>query len=374
MKTALDTEGSCSGFQKAVGSVLTNGGVKGLLVLTCAENGFSKAELDPVLKGIQVPVIGGCFPGIMCDNRVYEKGTVVIGLPVEPGVVVVDGLSQADSLFEDEIRNADISGFDGGTILVIADGLAARINSLLEALFSELGLMFSYLGGGAASLDLKQRPSVFTNEGLLQDCAVIAHLPLASGVGISHGMHSFAGPYKVTSASSNMINTIEHQPAAAFYKDVILKHPEYSDKVTGVLGLDAHFSMGLSRFDAERVILEPVKEGEGGSLLFMQEVREGEFVNFMRITEDEMVGSAEDALNQARSSLGGQVSPGTVISFDCISRKMFLGDEFNRELAKLCALGLPHAGALTCGGEIGSNGKDFLDYHNRTCVVGVFGE
>jgi len=374
MKTALDRDGSYAGLQAVIDQVLSADGTRGLLILSCDGNDFKPDRLDPILKGIGVPLVGGCFPGILFEDGAYEKGSIVVGLPSKPEVLVVEDMSSSGDRVADAISGSQIGSADSGTVLVIVDGLSPRVNSLLESVFNELGLIFRYLGGGAASLELKPKPSVMTNEGLKQDCAVLAHLPLRSGIGIAHGMQSAGGPYKITDASLNVVRTIDYQPAADFYRSMISQSPDYSDEIKGVLGTDAHFSLGLNRYDAERVILEPIRERDDGSLVFMAEVRSGEFVNVMRVTEEAMIKSAGVALTHALESFGSDERPNTVISFDCISRKMFLGEKFGRELAQICAAGLTHVGALTCGGEIGSNGKDFLDYHNRTCVVGVFGE
>jgi hypothetical protein len=54
---------------------------------------------------------------------------------------------------------------------------------------------------------------------------------------------------------------------------------------------------------------------------------------------------------------------------DCISRSLFLGTDFQRELAAIDD-GLPMVGALTLG-EIANSGRDFLEFYNKTAVVGL---
>jgi hypothetical protein len=104
----------------------------------------------------------------------------------------------------------------------------------------------------------------------------------------------------------------------------------------------------------------------------MKEVREGEFIDIMHVTETTMLESATNALKYALAALGYQRAPQTAITFDCISRYIFLDERFDEELNNICEANIPHIGALTLGGEVGSGGSDFLDYHNRTCVIGVF--
>lgn len=97
-------------------------------------------------------------------------------------------------------------------------------------------------------------------------------------------------------------------------------------------------------------------------------------LDVMHITEASMVQSAASAVNAAFDALKSGTRPQMLISFDCVSRKLFLYNRFGKELEVLGSTGVCYAGALTCGEEIGTSGLDFLDYHNRTCVVGVFEE
>jgi len=56
---------------------------------------------------------------------------------------------------------------------------------------------------------------------------------------------------------------------------------------------------------------------------------------------------------------------------DCISRVLFLDDSFPLELQAVHERQLPLIGALTIG-EIANSGKDYLDFYNKTAVVGMF--
>ena len=374
MRVELDAEGTCAGFAAAAERLARTSGVEGLLALCCDANGFLPSELDPLLERVGLPLFGGCFPGILYQDRVYDRGSLLVGLPAKPEIQLIADLESRHQDFDSLIQAAESSYMEPGTKILLVDGMSLYVNSLLESVFNAAGLAEGYIGGGASSLDLVPKPSLFTNNGLRGDCAILAHIPLPSGIGIAHGMRSVAGPFKVTSATFNEIRSLDWQPAAQLYKNTILNHPDYDPGILGFLGTDAHYSLGLNRMDAERVILEPVREGEQESLLFMQQVREGEFVNVMHISADSMIASAATALERALENIQGQGSPKTILTFDCVSRRLFLGNRFQEELKAIASEGTVHIGALTCGGEIGTSGKDFLDYHNRTCVIGVFPE
>ena len=63
----------------------------------------------------------------------------------------------------------------------------------------------------------------------------------------------------------------------------------------------------------------------------------------------------------------------TILLIDCISRGLFLGEGFIREIEAVRAGNTPLIGALTLG-EIANDGKDYMELYNKTCVVGILGD
>jgi hypothetical protein len=49
---------------------------------------------------------------------------------------------------------------------------------------------------------------------------------------------------------------------------------------------------------------------------------------------------------------------------------LFLQDRYSEEIRSLYDGTIPLIGALTIG-EIANSGREFIDYYNRTCVVGA---
>ena len=62
--------------------------------------------------------------------------------------------------------------------------------------------------------------------------------------------------------------------------------------------------------------------------------------------------------------------PGTTLIMDCISRSICLGKRFPHELEVLQVTGHLQVGALTIG-EVANNGQDYLEFYNKTAVVGI---
>jgi hypothetical protein len=104
------------------------------------------------------------------------------------------------------------------------------------------------------------------------------------------------------------------------------------------------------------------------------EVPEGSFVRILNGTEESLVAAAAKACEkaqQAHKQLTDQpVQLGCFI--DCISRVLFMGDNIVNEFAQVSG-DYPLFGALTLG-EIANSGKDYLEFYNKTAVLGLMSE
>ena len=198
MRVEFEPTGSLEGLQRLLASVSAEEGVHGLIVLAADENGLRKEDLDPLLRSLDLPLMGGVFPQILHGRERHTRGTLVVGLEVEPRIGIVRGLSDADADLEAQVDALDLDPGPESTLLVLVDGLASRISALIEALFQLYGLEPNSLGGGAGSLTLQRRPCLFSNEGLLEDVGLVAHLEARSGVGVAHGWEPLEGPFRVT--------------------------------------------------------------------------------------------------------------------------------------------------------------------------------
>ena len=74
---------------------------------------------------------------------------------------------------------------------------------------------------------------------------------------------------------------------------------------------------------------------------------------------------------QSLQQLNGNGLNGFHMFIDCISRVLFLEKDFEKELAAVYDPKYPLFGALTIG-EIANNKHDYLEFYNKTSVVGSF--
>lgn len=373
MLTKFENSGTMKNFVSSIKKMDEDPSVKGILVLSCYGNHFDSGELDSVLQKIKKPLFGGIFPAILFEDIKYEKGTVFAGLTKKPLIQIIPNLSIQNEDYEKVIgENLSKTG-KKKTMFVFVDGLSKRISSFIEALFNIFGLEMNYIGGGTGSLEFIQKPSIFSNKGLLTDSAIIALTDISSGIGVSHGWEKINGPFKVTESDRNRIISIDWEPAFKIYKKIVEEHSGSKITKSNFFDICKGYPLGINTLSDEKIIRDPVATDDGESLICVGEVPKDSYIDIMHGKKNSLIRAAGNALFKAKKELPGEGKIEAVIFIDCISRVLFLENEFWKELAIVQEPGAKIFGALTLG-EIANNKKDYLEFLNKTSVVGVMGD
>lgn len=372
MRTLFDETGSVSGLRDLLERAESLPRAAGIIVLAADGNEFTPEAVDPVLADSPLPLIGGVFPQIIWGNRRLERGTIVATVPVAPRIVTVPGLSDPAADYA-QILGADPDPAAGSTMIAFVDGLATRISGLIEAMFDVWGLELNYIGGGAGSLSLKQQPCVMTRDGLVADAAILAQMELEGGIGVRHGWQQLAGPFKVTESERNVIQSINWEPAFDVYRRVVEEDCGQRFAEGNFFQLAKGYPFGIARLDGEYIVRDPLSRTPAGELVCVGEVPAGSIVYLLRGDRSSLVEAARQARTDAEAALDQRPDQRrTSLFIDCISRVLFLGDDFQQELDAVYRDGEPLIGALTIG-EIANAGGEFLEFYNKTAVVAVIG-
>jgi hypothetical protein len=253
-------------------------------------------------------------------------------------------------------------------MFIFVDGLSTGIGGLIEVLFNQFGLEINYIGGGAGSLTLRNQPCIISNLGLLQDSAVLALTELPSSIGVAHGWKPISDAFKVTEAKGNRIITLDWRPAFEVYREVVEKHSGLSFHLMPFFDIAKAYPFGIAKLDAEMVVRDPMQE-DLGELVCVGEVPQGAFVHILYGRPDTVIEAAGHALKLAQLDYAGG-KPGLMLFVDCISRVLFLGEDFHQEINAVASEEIPMVGALTLG-EIANNGREYLEFYNKTSVIGL---
>lgn len=364
----VDATGTAENLFQHLDAAVT-AGAQSLLVLACDANGFTPAQLDARLQALPIPVFGGIFPELVAAGRKLERGSIVCGLPVSADVYHIKQLSDpaADYFLQTEPLTASIA--PGATLVTLVDGLSKRISAVLESLYEALGDSCRYIGGGAGSLSFEQKPCLFSNQGLLGDCAQITAISLPVSIGIDHGWHKFAGPFFVTGAYDNTITTLNYRPAFEVYKEVVEADSGKRFSDTNFFHLAKAYPFGLDRLKGDVVVRDPLFVKDN-ALVCVGEVPANHIIYILKGEADSLLQASHQCANMAMQTQAPAVLS---LLFDCISRTLFLQERFMEEIATIHAQlppDVPLLGVLSLG-EIADAGHTCLEFFNKTIVIGI---
>jgi hypothetical protein len=340
--------------------------VAGLMILASPDILGSDGSFEQFLQTVDTPVFGGVFPELIHRGEKRETGAVLCGLTTEPEVMTVPELSDPEQEYTEQLHpTLPADGY--ATAFVFVDAYATEIERFVESLFRTYSVELNYIGGGTGSLETEQQRSLFTNDGILQDCAVVAAVDLPVDLGVKHGWQEIAGPFRVTDADGPTVNTLDGDPAFSVYKETV------DEQISAELTRDNFFEIakgypfGVARIGGEKIVRDPFEVTSQDGLNCFGDVPEGEFVHILHGEPASLIDAAGMAKEEAHD---GDQPGDAVFFFDCISRGLYLQEEFDSELARVEPDDTELFGALTIG-EIANDGTGHLDYYNKTAVVGA---
>lgn len=359
---------SVAELKKSINSYMDLNQSMGLILLTCDANNYSVEDVGMMVNDLSIPVFGGVFPGVVYGNQSYQEGSILLSLDKTPSVSIVKGLDNENLKLDKSIQEISVKNNDIKTIFVFVDAFTHHMSELMESLFMYFGLDVNYIGGGAGSLDLKSKPCLITNEGLIQHAAIIATTNIEAGIGVRHGWTSISGPYKITSSDGNVIKTINFKPAFQLYQKIVESHSGQILTKENFFDIAKAYPFGISKFGSEKVVRDPVIANENDELICVGEVQQGSYVDVLNGNTQTLIKSANEAFLSAIDKLGKNKKRKTTFLIDCISRVLFLEDKYPMELKAIHDNNTELVGALTIG-EIANNGNEYLDFYNKTIVV-----
>ncbi len=329
-------------------------------------------EVISALNRENIVFFGGVFPAVVSGDQRNEEGAVITTLPSLTRPLLITGLSSGRVKFPDftEISGALDKQY---TALVFVDGLAANISLFLQGLFSSLGNSVHYVGGGAGSLTLKQQPCLFTNDGFVQDAAIVAFIRLRSSLAVRHGWKKIMGPIVATKTDKNVVIELNWENAFAVYQQTVEEASGKKLTPDNFFDIAKGYPFGMLTEGEEDVVRDPIMLNERGELVCVGEIPENAVLNILKGEDSSLLEAADHAAKECMKHEGtGPVRVNLV--FDCISRSLFLKN-FSKELKliqKQLTSKLPGnipVGALTIG-EISSYGQKYLEFFNKTVVIG----
>jgi len=381
------TSSTDAGTAAAQEALRALGGSDGIdLVLVFASSTHDFTALLPAIRKVtgEARLVGCSTAGEFSHDRVGHGAVTVMAIKSDSirfRVGFGKGLKSArqsaitDALkgFSAEHRAARAAGFSYATSIVLCDGLAGHGEDLVEAVHQSTSMLAQVVGGAAADDAKFERTDVFLDDRHYSDALIVvsAFSKTPVGIGVRHGLKPGCPSMIVTRAMDNVIQEIDGRPAIVAYERFAQSLGEPFTPQSRDAFMITH-ELGMLTSTGEYKIRAPLKANEDGSIVMASEVPVGASVAIMRGSDEGLVSAAEHAARSALANLGGR-KPGAVVVFDCICRRIFLGEGYKRQVEAFRAVvgqDVPVIGWETYG-EIALTPGQQSGWHNSTSVVAI---
>ena len=347
---------------------------KSLLILVCNDNNFTAQQVNPLIMCATVPIFGGIYPKLIFKNQLMEQGCIIIGFEQSVEINLITQLSTlvTDEQLEQVIDQALLAHSpitNNCSFLMFYDSLVSNVEDFIAYLFERLDYQVGIIGGGAGNLEFKQKPCIFTNQGLVFDAIQLVNLQKKITSAATHGWQILQGPILVSEAEQQNIISLDYQPASNLYKALIESSSEYRFNEDNFFEIAKNFPLGIERINSKLVVRDPILINQG-NIQCVGNIPVNSMVYLLQGSVDSLLCSAEQAAILATKKIDDNDFSATMV-FDCISRVLYLEDNFSKELnliAKHCKEQTLF-GVLSFG-EIVNSESGAIRLLNKSTVIG----
>lgn len=304
---------------------------------------------------------GAIFPYVIYEGTSYDNGILALELDHHAYVTLVCDISAPD--FQPISSQTQ-------SMLLIIDGLSPYIDHFLQQMFVHTDSSLHIFGGGAGKLTLRHEHVIFDKNGIYRDSALMVAINRVVGIGVQHGWKTMLTPLIATATDANHLKQINYKNASEFYKNAVFAHSGKQLNHDNFFDIAKGYPIGIETFNNETVVRDPISYDENG-LYLVGSIHENAVISILHGTTDWLIDAAAHAGQKALTHLGE--NPEFLFVIDCVSRSLFLGEDFHKELDAIAANApqAPIFGVLSLG-EIANNNDRFIEFFNKTCVVGAF--
>lgn len=329
-------------------------------LLLVAENTNFSIE---TLNNQNIQFIGAIVTQVIYNEENYSSGLLCIELDVNSKSILIENIKDLN------IKKEYFK--DMNSITLILDGLSSHITPFLETIFNSVPQNAELIGGGAGKLTLKQEPVIFSKKGIFQDAALIIATSSNLTIGIENGWEFLEGPFLVSSSEKNILKSLNFENSFELYKRIVETDSGKMFNDDNFFDLAKSYPFGIIKFNKEIVVRDPISKDKDDNLILVGDVEQNSTINILKGNKNSLISSSGKAIkNVLEKKNENEIS--SVMLFDCISRSIFLENDFSLELKEI-KKHIPTKtlfGALTLG-EIANNGDEYINFYNKTCVVGA---
>jgi hypothetical protein len=321
----------------------------------------SKQEYQKIQQHQNIEYYGAIFPQIIYNDKHHEDGMLVFELENNINPFVIKNIQNDILSYETNIQNKQ-------SIITIVDGLSANIQIFLENFYEIIDNHTNIIGGGAGLLTLVQEPVIFDKNGIYQNSALVIALENELGISVGHGWEQLEGPFVATHTDKNILHTIDYKDAFEVYKDIIQKNSNNKFDQNNFFDVAKQFPLGIISNNDEIIVRDPIST-INNSLVLVGELDQNSPIAILKGEPSKLIQAAKETAYRANKQ---KKIKNYAFIVDCISRILYLEDDFINEIKaiKQHTNNKQLFGILTLG-EIANTNKSYIEFYNKTCVVGV---
>lgn len=314
-------------------------------------------------------IAGGIFPMVIFDDRHLEDGIILKKLSSSGESFVIQEIKRDTYRYHLPDLGPNVQ-----SCIVLLDGLMENVSGFLDCLYEKYWNKIHYVGAGAGSLSLSQKDCIFNNEGIFKNAALLIMSEREVSLGVNHGWDKVAGPYIANKTDGKKIIELNWRPAFDVYKEALEEFAGVAITKDNFFSISKGHPFGIYRSGQEDIVRDPLIVDEDGSIVCIGHISQNVALNILSGNNEKLVESASIA---AQKSFGRLTDPNEIFVVDCISRVLYLGDDFKNELGAVKnqlsdkKREIAVEGVLSLG-EISSGKGGYLEFYNKTIVVSAF--
>ena len=215
-------------------------------------------------------------------------------------------------------------------------------------------------------MSLVQQPCLFSPEGVFQDVALLCPVPLKASIGVKHGWEQIFGPVVATRTEGNTVYELNWEPAFEVYAKIVSEDAGQEIREDNFFSIAKAYPFGIYREREEYVVRDPLI-AKDGAIICVGEVPENTVLNILKGDNDTLLKAAKQAASEAIP----EESITELFVVDCISRALFLEDDFEKEIEEIAGASPSKkpSGILSLGEIASEQGGGALTFFNKTIVV-----
>lgn len=340
------------------------------VIMLAEEELFSATSLVDLFNLKGATFAGGIFPKLIYEGKLLGQGVIINRYPGKGKCFVLEEYQKGPEIFEPMIEH--VKEFHPTTAFVFIDGLSGCITDYLNSLYRYVGSGAKYIGGGAGTSDMLQKPVLFSDKGLIEDGMVVMFTQQEVQPVVKHGWKPFKGPLLITETEGNRVKSINWKEAYLAYKEALGR---YASSMTpeNFREKSARFPLGLYREDNETVIRTPIAVSSNKEITCMGNVDDNALVYIMNGSPATLRKAAGEA---ARESILLTDKTESLLVLESVSRYWFLGKDIKREIHAIQEAYLNYPGRIKMSGAlslgaVASQPSGYPDFFSKSVLIGA---